>query len=67
MKLSRVLAREMEKSGGVVRVVKVPNERRPTAESLRTLERQISAQLDANEAMRNRSMCKAAQKSGNRF
>lgn len=67
MKISRILSREMGKSGGSVRVVKVPKERRPTEESLRILERQISAQLDANEAMRNRSMRKAAQKSGHGF
>ena len=64
MSLSRILAKEMAGSEGTARVVKVPVSRRPTAESLRNLEREISSQINANEAMRSRSMHKAAQKSG---
>lgn len=35
MDLRKVLAKEMEKSGGMVRLVKVPANRRSTAESLK--------------------------------
>ena len=61
MSVSEILAKEMEKSGGRVRMVKVPANRRPTAESLQKLEREISAQINANEVMRNKSLYKAAQ------
>ena len=45
MSIIDVLKKEAEKSGGKVRVVKVPPERRPTAESLAKLEAEISAQI----------------------
>ena len=61
MSVSEILAKEMEKSGGRVRMVKVPANRRPSAESLQKLEREISAQINANEVMRNKSLYKAAQ------
>lgn len=64
MSISRILKKEMEKSGGKAKVVKVPADRRPTAESLRELEREISAQISANEAMRSRSMHNASRMSG---
>lgn len=64
MSISRILAKEMAKSGGTARVVKVPANRRPTAESLRKLEREVSAQINANEVMRSKSMHKAARMSG---
>lgn len=57
-----ILHRIAEKSNGKMRVVKVPPERRPTAESLEKLEREIGAQLDANAAMRHRSYINASKK-----
>lgn len=59
MSISRILNKEMNKSGGSARLVKVPADRRPTAESLKKLEREISAQITANEAMRSRSIYNA--------
>ena len=61
MSISKILTKEMNKSGGRARVVKVPSNRRPTADSLRKLEREISAQINANEVMRSRSLSKASQ------
>lgn len=60
--ISRILHRIAEKSNGKVRIVKVPPERRPTAESLKKLEREIGAQIDANDAMRHRSYIEASKK-----
>lgn len=64
LSISRILHKEMEKSNGQAKLVKVPASRRPTAESLRKLEREISAQISANEAMRSRSMQNASKMSG---
>lgn len=63
MSISRILTRAMERSGGSARVVAVPANRRPTSESLRSLEREIAAQVSANEAMRCRSMQNASKMS----
>lgn len=63
MSISRILSKEMNKSGGCARLVKVPANRRPTSETLKKLEREISAQVSANEAMRSRSMQNASKKS----
>ena len=60
MRISRVIEKEMQKSGGRVRVVKVPANKRPTASALAKLEREIASQVSANEAMSNRSMLYAA-------
>lgn len=60
MDLRNILKKELEKSGGKARLVKVPANRRPTAESLRELDREISSQIEANEAMRKRSVEKAS-------
>ena len=62
MSIIDVLEKEVEKSGGKVRVVKVPPERRPTAESLAKLEAEISAQIRVNEEMRRRSYIEASKK-----
>ena len=62
MSIIDVLEKEVEKSGGKVRVVKVPPERRPTAESLSKLETEISAQIRVNEEMRRRSYIEASKK-----
>ncbi len=56
MSIRTVLTKAMERSGGRARVVPVPADKRPDAESLKKLEREIAAQIDANEAMRNRSI-----------
>lgn len=55
MNINRVIQREMEKSNGKVRIVKVPKEKRPTEKSLNELEREIKAQIDANKAMMERA------------
>ncbi len=44
-----------ERSNGQMRITKVPQDKRPTAESLESLEKEISAQLSSNEAIRQRS------------
>lgn len=43
-----ILKKEMEKSNGAARLVKVPKHMRPTAESLEKLDREISAQIESN-------------------
>lgn len=48
MSLRDILAKEMAKSGGSAELVKVPANRRPTAASLRKLDKEISSQLNAN-------------------
>ena len=63
MSISRILSKEMQKSGGSARLVKVPADRRPTAETLKSLEQEISAQIIANEVMRSRSMHNASRTS----
>lgn len=60
MKISKVIEKEMQKSGGQVKVVKVPVSKRPTASALTKLEREIASQVNANEAMSNRSMLYAS-------
>ena len=52
----KVLENIAKRSGGKIRVVKVPPEMRPTAESLEKLENEISAQLEANAVMRHDSI-----------
>ena len=63
MSISRILSKEMNKSGGCARLVKVPASRRPTAKTLKKLESEISAQVSANETMRSRSMQNASKMS----
>lgn len=53
----------MSKSNGEAEFLKVPANRRPTAASLRKLEREISSQISANDAMRSRSMQRASKMS----
>lgn len=57
---SRILHKIAEKSKGEMRIVKVPKEKRPTAESLARLDREIKSQIDANDAMRYRSYINAS-------
>ena len=63
MSISKILSKEMKESGGRARLVKVPADRRPTFETLKKLDREISAQVSANEAMRSRSMQNASKMS----
>ena len=58
--LDRMIRRLAEESNGKIRIVEVPPERRPTAESLAKLDREIKAQIDANDAMRYRSYINAS-------
>lgn len=60
MKIGRMIENEMNKSGGRVRIVDIPVSKRPTAASLKKLDREIAAQVNANEAMCNRSMLYAS-------
>ncbi len=63
MNLRRIIRKEMAKSNGAARVVKVPQKCRPTQESLRELETEIAAQLNRNDVMRSRSMERASKMS----
>lgn len=56
MKINRMIEREMSKSAGRVKIIEVPDSKKPTADSLKKLDREIAAQVSANEAMSNRSM-----------
>ena len=55
MSIRHIIAKEMNKSNGLARMVKVPQDKRPTAKSLERLQREINAQIDENEKMRRRS------------
>ncbi len=59
---TNLLKRVAEESNGKMKIVKVPPEKRPTAESLENLEREISAQIEANRAMEHRSYINASEK-----
>ena len=60
--ISRILHKIAAQSDGKMRIEKVPKERRPTAESFARSDREIKAQLDANDAMRHRSYINASKK-----
>jgi hypothetical protein len=60
MKIGKIIAQEMSNSGGRVRIVKVPDSKRPTVTSLRKLDREIAAQVSENEAMSTRSVLYAS-------
>lgn len=60
MNISRMISKQMNKSAGQVKIVKVPVSKRPSVESLKKLDREIAAQVSANEAMSNRSMLYAS-------
>lgn len=47
-----VIAKEMAKSDGSVRMIKVPAEKRPTVDSLKKLGREVSAQFEDNILVR---------------
>ena len=62
MKTSSMIEREMRRSGGV-KIISVPASMRPTKASLKKLDREISAQVRANEAMSTRSILYSSQSS----
>lgn len=55
-----VMNRELQKAGAGVNMVKVPDNRRPSATSLINLEQEIASQISENEAMCARSKSYAA-------
>ena len=59
MKTSSMIEREMRRSGGRVKIASM----RPTKASLKKLDREISAQVRANEAMSTRSILYSSQSS----
>lgn len=59
---SKILHKVAEESNGKMKIVKVPPKKRPTAESLTKLEREINAQVEANRAMEHRSYINASKK-----
>ncbi len=60
--ISRMLKRVAKESNGEIRIVKVPPEKRPTAESLKNLDRQIKAQTDSIRDMEHRSYVNSSKK-----
>ena len=58
MKVSSLITNQMIRDG--IRVVSVPDHMRVTRASLKDLENEISAQIDANACMRARSAENAA-------
>ena len=63
MKGTSMIEREMRRSGGCVKIVDVPASMRPTKASLKKLDREIAAQVRANEAMSTRSIMSASKAS----
>ena len=63
MKTSSMIEREMRRSGGRVKIISVPASMRPTKASLKKLDRELSAQVRANEAMSTRSILYSSQSS----
>lgn len=62
MSISKILQKVTERSNGKMRIVKVPPEKRTTSKSLKKLENEIGAQIDANRAMEYRSYINANKK-----
>lgn len=58
--ISKILSKMAKESDGKMRIVKVPIDKRPTAESLSKLEKEIHAQIEANRAMEYRSFINAS-------
>lgn len=58
--LHRILAKVAEQSNGKMVIKKVPPERRPTAEQLAKLDREIKAQIDRNDYMAFKSVIEAS-------
>lgn len=49
-----------KRSGGKVKIVEIPEDRKPTKESIRQLSREIKMYIDANNAVGNRSFLYAS-------
>ena len=52
---AEIIKKEMEKSDGHARMVRVPPEKRPTLESIEKMQREVNAQIDTNHIMRENS------------
>ncbi len=63
MSVRKAIQAEMKRSNGKVQVMKIDSKRLPSKKGLLKLDRQISAQISANEAMRNRSMARISKAS----
>lgn len=63
--LSKVLAKVAEQSNGKMVIKKVPPEKRPTAEGLAKLDREIKSQVDRNNYMAFKSVIEASKTSCN--
>lgn len=60
--MSKILHKVAEESNGKMKIVKVPPEKRLTAESLAKLDREIITQIKANIDMEHRSYINASKK-----
>lgn len=56
MNFIKTISKIANRSNGEAVLKKVPASKKPTADSLKGLEIEVSAQVSANEAMRSRSM-----------
>lgn len=63
MRLSSVLASEAMRSGGAMKIRKVPRHKQPKASVNKKIEKEIRIQVTANEAMSNRSLRYASRSS----
>ena len=57
--IMKALQKMADESNGKMKIVKVPDDKRPTAESLKQLETEIYAQIQSNIAMEHRSYINA--------
>ena len=60
--IEKVLQKIADSSNGQMKIVKVPDDRKPTARSLRKLDAEIHAQIEANRAMEHRSFINACKR-----
>lgn len=60
MNFTRMLKRELEKGNDGIKIVEVPEEKRPKAKDLAKLDKEIKAQIDAISAMEYRSYINAS-------
>ena len=51
MSISKAISKQMNKSCGKVKIVKVPDSKKPTAETLKKLDREVAAQVNANKTI----------------
>lgn len=58
MKYRDLLKREFKRSGGKATIAPLDKSNYPSAASLKALDREIASQINANNAMRSRSMKK---------